>query len=204
MALAQAVNGVLRKVPNGALYIMCVIPLGWWLWLGVNDALGPEPVKELEHRLGLLALQLLVAGLAITPLRRFTGISLIKQRRAIGLIAFFYVTAHLAVWLLLDVRGLVEIWTEIVKRPYITVGMAAFVVLVPLAVTSNNASVRRLGSRWRSLHKLVYPAVILGAVHFVMIQKVWETEPLVYLGLILALLATRVRISPQIRARIRG
>jgi len=113
----------------------------------------------------------LAAGLLVTPLRRFAGLSLLRFRRMLGLIAFYYICAHLLTWLLLDVRNPSAIWADIVKRPYITIGMIGFLALVPLAVTSNNASIRKLGALgWRRLHMLVYPAVILGAVHFVMLR----------------------------------
>lgn len=160
-----------------------------------------EPIKALEHELGELALKFLVAGLAVTPLRRFTGINLLKFRRAIGLIAFYYVSCHLLVWLVLDVQLPSQIWADIVKRPYITVGMAAFVLLIPLAATSNTLSLRRMGPvAWRRLHKLVYPAVILGAVHYLMLMKGFQIEPLIYLVLILGLLLAR--LPKQTRRRV--
>lgn len=155
--------------------------------------MGPEPIKVLEHLCGEFALQLLILGLAVTPLREFTGLNLIRFRRAIGVIAFSYVFLHLCVWLILDVQILGQIWADILKRPYITIGMVGFVTLVPLAVTSNNLSVRRLGPlRWRRLHRLVYGAVLLGGVHFLMVVKGWQLEPMIYLGVIVILLAMRL------------
>lgn len=186
-------NQAVRRVPNWALYLLAVVPPLLLLYQGATGGLGPEPIKELEHELGELALQLLVLGLAITPLRRFFGINLIKLRRPIGVIAFTYVGLHLLVWLVLDVQIISQIWADILKRPYITVGMAGFLMMIPLAATSNNASVRRLGAiRWQKLHKLTYPAILLGAIHFIMLSKGLQIEPLVYLGIILALLATRL------------
>jgi sulfoxide reductase heme-binding subunit YedZ len=161
--------------------------------------MGVDPVKALEHRYGELALQLLIAGLVITPLRRFAGINLIKFRRALGLVAFFFLLAHLLVWAILDVQTLGRVWADIVKRPYITIGMVGFALLVPLAVTSNDWSIRKLRAGWRRLHRLVYPAVILGGVHYVMVVKGWQIEPMIYLAVILALLAVRIR---RIRARM--
>ena len=157
--------------------------LFWYLYLGFTGGLGVEPIKELEHRLGLLGLQVLAAGLMVTPLRRFAGLNLLKFRRMLGLLAFYYICTHLLTWLVLDVRDVGAIWADIVKRPYITIGMAGFLLLVPLAITSNAASIRKLGAvGWRRLHMLVYPAVMLGAVHFVMLRKGWQIEPLIYLG----------------------
>ena len=135
-----------QRLRPGALYPVGLIPAAWTFHLGLVDRLGPDPIKVLERDLGLWALKFLVLGLAITPLRRLTGVSLLRYRRAIGLLAFIYACLHLTTYLLLD-QGLAwtAIWADIVKRPYITVGMAAFLILVPLAVTSNTAMVRRLG-----------------------------------------------------------
>ncbi|SEQ76281.1 protein-methionine-sulfoxide reductase heme-binding subunit MsrQ [Thalassovita taeanensis] len=190
--LVDRINQSARKIPAWSLYIVGVLPGLWLLWQAVNGGLGVDPVKALEHELGLLALQLLVAGLCITPLRRVAGVNLLKFRRAIGLLAFFYVVLHLLVWMVLDLQLLSRVWADILKRPYITVGMAALVLMLPLAITSNNWSVRRLGRRWRQLHKLTYVVVILGGVHFVMLRKGIQIEPLLYLAGIAALLAFRV------------
>ena len=195
--LLDRINNTARKLPAWTLYIALPLPALWFLYLGLTGGLGAEPIKALEHELGEVALQILIAGLAITPLRRHLGINLLKFRRAIGLMAFLYVFLHLLVWLVLDVQILGQIWADIVKRPYITVGMAAFVLMLPLALTSNNWSVRRLGPRWRKLHKLTYAVVLLGAVHFVMLVKGIQLEPLIYLALILGLLALRWRPSRQ-------
>ena len=193
--VVQDLNGLLRRLPTWPVYLVGLLVPGWFLWLGMTGGLGVEPIKELEHRLGELALQVLIATLAVTPLRRFTGLTLMKFRRALGLLCFYYVSLHLLVWLVLDVGILAQIWADILKRPYITIGMAAFVLLIPLAATSNNLSIRRLGpQRWRRLHQLSYGASILGAVHFVMLAKGWQIEPLLYLGAILLLLAARIRI----------
>ena len=191
--LAQTLNGALRRVPTWPVYLIGALPPFWYLYLGFTGGLGVEPITELEHRLGLLGLQMLIAVLAVTPLRRFTGISLIKFRRALGLLAFYYIACHLLVWLVLDVQILSQIWADIVKRPYITIGMAGFVLLLPLAATSNNWSIRRMGPMgWKRLHQLSYAAAILGSVHYVMLVKGWQIEPLLYLGAILLLLLARL------------
>ena len=197
--LAQTINGALRRVPTWPVYLIGALPPFWYLYLGFTGGLGVEPITELEHRLGLLGLQMLIAVLAVTPLRRFTGISLIKFRRALGLLAFYYIACHLLVWLVLDVQILSQIWADIVKRPYITIGMAGFVLLLPLAATSNNWSIRRMGPMgWKRLHQLSYAAAILGSVHYVMLVKGWQIEPLLYLGAILLLLLARL---PGVRRR---
>jgi len=193
VSIAQRINGAARRFPPGLLYLVAPFPAVWWFYQGVTGGLGPEPIKVLEHLCGEFALQLLILGLAVTPLREFTGLNLIRFRRAIGVIAFSYVFLHLCVWLILDVQILGQIWADILKRPYITIGMVGFVTLVPLAVTSNNLSVRRLGPlRWRRLHRLVYGAVLLGGVHFLMVVKGWQLEPMIYLGVIVILLAMRL------------
>ncbi|WP_294618948.1 protein-methionine-sulfoxide reductase heme-binding subunit MsrQ [uncultured Roseovarius sp.] len=195
--LVDRFNTLVRGVPTAAIYILCAVPAPWLFYLGVTGGLGAEPIKALERELGEIALQLVVAGLAITPLRRFLGLNLLKFRRALGLMAFFYVSLHLAVWLLLDVQIVAQIWADIVKRPYVTIGMAAFLVMIPLAVTSNNYSVRKLGPKWRQLHKLTYVIAILGVVHFIWLSKGFQLEPLIYLAVIFGLLALRIR--PQRR-----
>jgi sulfoxide reductase heme-binding subunit YedZ len=178
-----------------SIYVAGTVPAAWTFYLGLTDQLGADPQNTLERTLGLWALRFLVAALAITPLRRLGGPSLVRYRRAIGLLAFYYACLHLGVYLVLD-KGLdpATIWADIVKRPYITVGMLAFAILVPLAVTSNGAMIRRLGARaWQRLHRLVYVAAAAGAIHFLMLVKVWAApEPLLYAGLIAALLLLRL------------
>ncbi|SEJ05672.1 sulfoxide reductase heme-binding subunit YedZ [Pseudooceanicola nitratireducens] len=197
--LTQAINQGARRVPTWVLYIVGAVPPIWLFIAGLTGGLGVDPVKAMEHQMGEWALWLLIAGLCITPLRRFARINLLRFRRAIGLLAFFYIVGHLLVWLVLDVQILSQIWRDILKRPYITIGMAAFVLLIPLAVTSNNFSIRQMGARWRQLHKLVYLAAVLGAVHFVMLVKGFQYEPLIYLGVVLALLALRLPILSRRR-----
>ena len=195
MTFIQKLNNTLGRVPPWTLYLMSVFPPAWFLYLGLTGGLGVEPIKELEHLLGELALQLFIVTLAVRPLRDWTGINLLKHRRALGLITFFYVALHLLVWLALDVGIWSEIWADIVKRPYITVGMAAFVLMIPLAITSNNLSLRKMGpKRWRGWHKLTYPAAVFGAVHYVMLAKGFQIEPLIDLGTTLGLLALRFRL----------
>lgn len=197
-AIAQSVNGVLRRIPAWPLYILAVLPPVLMFFAALNGTLGVDPVKELEHEMGELGLQVLIVVLAVSPLRRFTGISLIKFRRALGLIGFFYIFLHLLVWLVLDVQIVDQIIKDILKRPYVTIGMAGFVLMIPLAITSNNRSLRKLGPKWRSLHKLTYPALILGGVHFVWLVKGWQLEPLIYLAVIMGLLVLRLKPKKRV------
>jgi sulfoxide reductase heme-binding subunit YedZ len=193
MTLAQRINGWTRKVPAWPIYVIGALWGGWYFWLAVSGA-WVDPVATLEHSIGLLALQVLIATLIITPLRNLTKVNLVKYRRALGLTAFFLVLYHLSVWWLLDVQTLSRVVADILKRPYITIGMLAFTLLIPLAVTSNNLSIRKLGPQvWKRVHWLAYPAILLGAVHFVMLRKGWQAEPLTYLAIICALLLMRVK-----------
>lgn len=143
--------------------------------------------------MGILALQFLIASLTITPLMRFARISLVKFRKVFGLLGFGYLTAHFLCWLLLDLQlrwG--EIAGDIARRPYITVGFVAFLLLIPVAATSWQGAIRRMGPvAWGRLHRLVYIAVLLGAAHFIMQERVWTTESLIYLGLVVGLVGMR-------------
>lgn len=182
------------QVPKIAVYIVGFVPAVMLFYFGITDQLGADPMRYLEQALGLWALRFLIATLAITPLRQLFRINLLRYRRAIGLLAFYYAVLHLLTYLALD-QGLdwEAIWADIVKRPYITIGMATFVLLVPLAATSNNAAIRRMGGQaWARLHRLVYPAAIGAALHFLLVVKSWPPEPLVYAAIVAVLLGYRV------------
>jgi len=178
--VVEHINHLSRKLPVWLIYLIGAAPGVYFIMLGVRNELGPEPIAKLEHLLGEFALQMLVFGLAITPLRRIFGINLFKFRRAIGLIAFGYVLLHVLTWALLDLGDLNRVWADIMKRPYITIGMLALLGLIPLALTS---------------HRLTYGICILGGLHFVMLRKGLQIEPLLYLGSILFLLLARVDIG---------
>ncbi|UWQ24950.1 protein-methionine-sulfoxide reductase heme-binding subunit MsrQ [Leisingera aquaemixtae] len=192
-------NQLIRRLPVWAVYLLGALPAPWLFYLGLTGGLGVEPIKALEHKYGELALQLLILTLAISPLRRLLGLNLLKFRRAAGLLCFFYVLCHLLVWLVLDVQIVSQILTDIAKRPYITIGMGAFVLMLPLALTSSNLAVRKLGRAWSRLHRLTYAAAVLGAAHYVMLSKGFQIEPLIYLGLVLFLLALRLAGSRWLR-----
>lgn len=193
MTVVDRINAAARRVPTWVLYVLYLLPAPWMFYLALTGGLGPDPVKVLEHEYGEIALQLLIIGLCITPLRRFFGLNLIKFRRTFGVLAFTYVTFHLLVWAALDVQTLDRVLADIIKRPYITIGMAGFALLLPLALTSNNWSVRKLGPKWRQLHKLTYGAVLLGGVHYIWLAKGFQIEPLVYMAVILGLLGLRLK-----------
>lgn len=192
-----------------AIYALGLVPAAWTFYLAVSDQLGADPLKVLERSLGLWALRFLVVGLAITPLRRVGGPNLIRWRRTVGLLAFIYAALHVTVYVWLDQQlDLGLIWKDIVKRPYITVGLASFLILIPLAVTSNATMIKRLGgAAWQKLHRWVYLAAAAAALHFIMLVKAWPAEPFVYAAIVAALLlfraADRKRKSVQ-RTENRG
>ncbi len=194
MSIANRLNGALRRVPAWLIYVATTIWAAWMFYLAATNQMGPEPINALEREYGAMGFKLLIAGLAVTPLRNWTGINLIKFRRALGVTTFFLILAHFVVWAILDVQTFARVWTEIVKRKYVTVGMAAFVLLIPMALTSNNIAIRRMGPlAWRRLHKLVYPIGILAGIHFLWLVKGIQLEPIVYMGIIGALLASRLK-----------
>ncbi len=198
---SRSFQRTLNAVPRWPLYVLGAVPGAWVFWLALNDRLGADPVKALEHTLGLWTLRFLIASLAVTPIRRLGGPSLVRFRRALGLLAFFYACAHLASYLIFD-QGfdLRAIGADIVKRPYITVGMFAFAILVPLAVTSNAASIKRMGAAsWQRLHRWVYVAAIAAAIHFIMSVKSWPAEPIIYAAIVAALLLTRAAFAMKKR-----
>ncbi len=193
-----------RKVqtPRGVIaakvlvHLLALAPLAWLGWRvwqvaggGNVDALGAEPIVAIEHELGTWTLRILLLTLAITPLRQLTGqASLLRFRRMIGLYAFAYASLHFATWLALDLAGdLSQVFVEIAKRPFITVGFLGWLLLVPLAVTSTKGWMRRLGRNWGRLHKLIYAIGALAVLHFWWIVKSDYREPLLY-AVILALL----------------
>ncbi len=190
MRLAR-LDAALRRLPLWPFYLAGLALPVWFFYLAATGKLGDAPVEALEHRLGLLGLQFLVATLAVTPLRRLTGLNLLRFRRMLGLIAFYLIAAHVTVWLWLDIGTLQAAFTEILHRRYIAVGTLGFLLLVPLAATSNAAALRRLGPTWARLHRLTYPAALLGALHFVILRKGWQLEPLIWLGLVVLLIGLR-------------
>jgi sulfoxide reductase heme-binding subunit YedZ len=196
----------MRNTPRGVivaktlLHGLALLPaahLAWQIraeYLTGSGGLGADPVAEIEHRLGLWALRLLMLTLAITPLRQLTHQPvLIRFRRMLGLYVFFYATLHFAAYLVLDLRGYwAQIFEEIAKRPYITVGFAAWLLLVPLAITSTQAAIRRLGRNWARLHRLVYAIGVLAVLHFWWLVKSDVREPALYAAILATLLGWRL------------
>jgi len=179
-------------------FALCLLPLAWLVWDAVQGQLGPDPVARLEHRSGDWTLRLLLATLAITPLRLLTKRHwLTRYRRMLGLFAFFYASMHLTIYLVVDLGGYwSQILAEIVKKPYITAGFAAWLLMIPLALTSTKGMMRRLGPNWLRLHRLVYLIGLCGVLHFIWLvksgNKIAVREPLIYLAILLVLLALRI------------
>ncbi len=171
---------------------------------GFGD-LGANPVQLLQQTLGISALNLLLITLTITPLRRLTGLNwLVQLRRAVGLLAFFYALLHALSYAALDLRlDWPRLGSDVAERPWITVGFIALLLLTPLAVTSTNQMQRRLGRRWKTLHRSVYVIAILGVLHFFWQVKLDTREPLVYAALLFVLLAFRLVDSARKRRRQR-
>jgi len=165
---------------------------------GQGDGLGANPIERLTHRTGELALYCLLLSLAVTPLRLLTGRAVLTRfRRLIGLISFAYAVLHLGIYVLDRSLGedgftLRDVGKDIVKRPYITIGTLAFLILLSLAVTSTNGMIRRLGHSWQKLHRLVYPAAVLVIIHFAWLVKAGLTRPLIFFGVLVGLLAARI------------
>lgn len=177
------------------LFAACLTPLAWLMWDALHDALGTDPVAQLEHRSGDWALRLLLVTLAITPLRRLTGrAEVVRFRRMLGMFAFFYACVHLTIYVVIDLGGYwSQLFADIVKRPYITVGFTAWLLLIPLAVTSTRGMMRRLGRHWQRLHRLVYAIALLAVLHFLWLVKADHREPLIYLAILGLLMLARLR-----------
>jgi sulfoxide reductase heme-binding subunit YedZ len=191
------------KVTKPVLFLLCLLPLFILLlraFVVANMGLGANPIEELLHEMGRWGLKFILIGLAVTPLRRLTGWNwLIRFRRMLGLFAFFYVLLHFLVYAVLD-QGLEMslVLEDILKRPYITLGMAGLVLLIPLALTSTRGMMRRLGKAWLKLHKLVYVIAVLGVWHFYWQVKLDTLEALVYALILVVLLALRVERVRQV------
>lgn len=177
-----------------AAHILALAPIALLVYRALHDQLGVEPVATLTHQTGEWSLRLLLLSLAMTPLRLMLKKSWpIRFRRMIGLYAFFYASMHFSVYLFLDLGSYwSQIGADIIKRPFITVGFAAWLLLIPLAITSNQWMMRKLKKNWLKLHKIVYAIGILGVVHYYWLVKSDVREPLMYAGILLLLFGIRL------------
>lgn len=179
---------------KAAIWIVALVPLAVLVHAALTDGLGANPIEAVTHRTGDMALRLLLVTLAVTPVRRLTGLNaLVKVRRLLGLMTFFWAMLHLSTYVVLDH------WfdwgamvADVAKRPYITAGAAALLLLAVLALTSTRGWIRRLGRRWQTLHRLVYLAGALAVLHFFWLVKADHRAPLAYGAVLLALLGFRV------------
>ncbi|MBN8766258.1 MAG: sulfoxide reductase heme-binding subunit YedZ [Thiobacillus sp.] len=186
--------GAILRNPKCALFAICLLPLVRLVVLGAGSGLGANPIEFITHSTGTWTLVWLLVTLSVTPLRRLTGrAELIRYRRMLGLFAFFYACLHVITYLWLDqFFDLAAIAKDIVKRPFITFGFAAFVLFIPLAATSTHAMMRRLGRRWQRLHRLIYPMALLGVIHYLWLVKKDLTQPLIFGAVLVFLLALRL------------
>ena len=195
MIRPMTTDTLIRRVLKPLVWALSLAPLFWLAWLAYTNAMTANPIEFLNRYLGDWALRFLLIALAITPLRILTNWAPITRfRRLLGLFAFFYVVLHLSSYIGLDqFFDWAEIWKDIVKRTYITVGMVGFVLLTTLAVTSTKGMMKRLGGKnWNRLHKTVYVVGVLGCLHFFMMRKGVQLEPIIYAGVLTSLFAVRL------------
>lgn len=214
----------LRFVVKPAVFIAALGPVAWLTWAALTGNLSANPLSDLTNETGLWALRFLALSLALTPVRRLTDWHwVVRFRRMIGLFAFFYGTLHFLIYVIVDrFAGLdfpdgIVAWStarhlaasvgeDIYKRPFITIGFTALMLMLPLAVTSTAGWIRRLGRRWQALHRLVYPAAIAAVVHYYWLVKADVSSPLLYAAIVVGLLAFRVvwarmKAAPPVRAQ---
>jgi sulfoxide reductase heme-binding subunit YedZ len=197
-----SIASALRTVPSKKsilgikfiLFALCLAPLARLFWLGMHDDLPTNPVEFVEHSTGFWSLFILLTSLSLTPIRLITRCAWpIQLRRMLGLFMFFYVSLHITTYLWLDYSFFwTDIINDIIKHPYVLIGFSAFILSIPLAVTSNHAMMKRLGRRWQQLHRLVYLIAILGVIHFWWLVKKDIREPLLFASVLCILLAIRI------------
>lgn len=176
------------------IFSLSLLPVLMLIVNAFSDGLGANPVETITHSTGEWGLRFLLITLAVTPVRRLSGWQWLQRfRRMLGLFAFFYVCLHFATYLVFDhFFDVATIWDDVLERPYITVGFIAFLLLIPLAITSTKSMMRRLGRHWQRLHRLVYPIAVLGVLHFLWLVKADLREPLLYAAVLALLLGYRL------------
>ena len=179
---------------KAGLFLLCLVPLARLVYGGFTNALGANPIETITRSTGWWTLFLLMATLSVTPLRRITGANwLLRLRRMLGLYAFFYACAHFVTFIWFDHWfDAAEILKDVVKRPFVTIGFAAYLLFLPLAFTSTNAMVRRLGRNWQRLHRLVYLLAVFGVIHFWWLVKRDLTEPAIFAAVLAGLFGVRL------------
>ncbi len=185
-------------------FLACLLPVGRLVWRGLHAQLGANPIEAITHSTGDWTLTFLLLTLAVTPLRKLTRqYWLINYRRMLGLFAFFYGTLHLSTWIVLDkFFDLHEMWADVVKRRFITAGMTAFALMIPLALTSTKWSIRKLGGkRWQTLHYLIYFSASAGVIHYIWLVKADLKKPLEYASVLGVLMLYRLGVWMSSRAK---
>ena len=191
-------KGILKaKYTKSIFFVLCLIPLASLIWRGFYGDLGANPIETITRSTGDWTLRFLLITLSVSPLRQWFGLSaLLRFRRMLGLYVFFYACCHFSIWFIFDhALDFTDMIEDIVERPYITVGFSALVLLIPLAATSNNAMLRKLGKRWKKLHRLTYLIVLLGVLHFLWLVKADYLEPGIYALIAAVLLLQRINFK---------
>ncbi|MRX49898.1 sulfoxide reductase heme-binding subunit YedZ [Paracoccus sp. S-4012] len=190
--MRAALNAWLKRLPEWLGWMLGAIPLLWLIFDLAMGAAGPDPVAAVEHRTGRTGLYFLVAALVASPVARFAGVEIGRMRRVLGLLGFAYAALHVAAWMALDLGFYwPQIARDLLNRPYLIMGTASALLLLPLALTSNGYARRALGKWWPRLHQLAYPAAALAALHWAWVGKLWEPRPASWLTVILGLAAVR-------------
>ena len=191
-SLFDLVRASVRRLRSWHIYVSLLVPLLFLAYDLLSGQLGVDPMRSIEKSLGVTAIYILILTLCITPFSLLTGINFIRFRRAFGLMSFFYIVLHFSTWLLLDMQlRWVEIVESLTRKPFIVFGMMGFLLLIPLAATSNNYSMKRLGKYWPKLHKLIYAAIILGGIHYLMMEKTLQNDAIITFIIIIALISLR-------------
>ena len=191
-SLFDLVRASIRRLKSWHIYVSLLVPLLFLTYDLLSGRLGVDPMRSIEKSLGITAIYILILTLCITPFSTLTGINFIRFRRAFGLMSFFYIILHLSTWLLLDMQlRWVEILESLTRKPFIVFGMMGFLLLIPLAATSNNYSMKRLGKYWPKLHKLIYVAIILGGIHYLMMEKTLQNDAIITFIIIIVLISLR-------------
>ena len=191
-SLFDLVRASVRRLRSWHIYVSLLVPLLFLTYDLLSGRLGVDPMRAIEKSFGVTAIYILILTLCITPFSVLTGINFIRFRRAFGLMSFFYIILHFSTWLLLDMQlRWVEIAESLTRKPFIVFGMMGFLLLIPLAATSNNYSMKRLGKYWQKLHKLIYAAIILGGIHYLMMEKTLQNDAIITFIIIIALISLR-------------
>ncbi len=196
----------MQKIAKPVAFVLCLVPIAWLVTRALTGRLGINPVEDIELTTGIWSLRFLVFTLMVTPIRRLTGWNrIIQYRRMLGLFAFFYTSLHFLTYISLDQFFAVGfIIKDVIKRPFITMGFTAFVLMIPLALTSTKGWIRRLGRRWQILHRLIYISAVCAAIHYLWKVKVMIGSPVYYaiaIGLLLAFrIAWQVRSAKSLKA----